>query len=377
MSETAGLHIVHGSRGRAEVPRLRSLAEILANPAALLPPRVIVPRLAWAGRVTLFAAREKAGKSTLLVAGASAASVGAPFLGEQTGLADTVWYSADGEADADLARRFVRFGAKPSAVWIPEGRPSLAELYPAIVGMRPRLFVVDTLTSATAERVRDANAPTDWTAILLELTALARATEAAIVLLHHASKSTGNYRDSTAIGAGVDVIVEMTAPAEDDALRALKAKGRWDLEAAFRVRLVGDSYELDSNAPSLDARVLALVQESPGLSTKAVRAGVDGRDEEVIGSLRRLERSGMVKDQGSGRCHSWHVGGGVPGVPRAPEQPAARGVPGPTLLGPEHQAVGRPAVEPTCGHGEQDWWTASGGNLVCGVCHPRPGEQAA
>jgi hypothetical protein len=62
-------------------PRVWTLAELLADPELLKPPPAIIPNVAFAGRLTLFAAREKAGKSTFIGAAAAAVSRGAPFLG--------------------------------------------------------------------------------------------------------------------------------------------------------------------------------------------------------------------------------------------------------------------------------------------------------
>jgi len=62
----------------------RSLAEILADPDVIRPPVALVPRMAWTGRVTLLAAREKIGKSTLAGAAVAALSSGVRFMGEPT-----------------------------------------------------------------------------------------------------------------------------------------------------------------------------------------------------------------------------------------------------------------------------------------------------
>src|SRR5437899_10234157 len=52
---------------------LRSVAQLLDDPDALKPPRAIVPRLAWHGRLVLLSGREKlSGKSTLMTAAAAA-----------------------------------------------------------------------------------------------------------------------------------------------------------------------------------------------------------------------------------------------------------------------------------------------------------------
>ena len=56
-----------------------TLRELLENPVEL--PPAVVPRLAWPGRSTLLAAREKEGKSTLMTAAAAAVSRGSSFLG--------------------------------------------------------------------------------------------------------------------------------------------------------------------------------------------------------------------------------------------------------------------------------------------------------
>src|SRR6185437_3394504 len=58
----------------------RMLPEILADPELLKVPPVVMPRLAWRGRVSLLAAREKSGKTTLVGAGAAAHSAGQVFL---------------------------------------------------------------------------------------------------------------------------------------------------------------------------------------------------------------------------------------------------------------------------------------------------------
>jgi len=57
-----------GAEAPREAPLTRSLAELLADPDALNPPEPVIPRLAYRGRVTLLAAREKAGKSTVFTA---------------------------------------------------------------------------------------------------------------------------------------------------------------------------------------------------------------------------------------------------------------------------------------------------------------------
>ena len=49
--------------------------------------------------------------------------------------------------------------------------------------------------------IDDAKDATSWSAPMLALTAIARETRTGLLLLHHARKSDGRYRDSSAIGA--------------------------------------------------------------------------------------------------------------------------------------------------------------------------------
>src|SRR5205823_9716466 len=79
------------AKDEAKLTRSHSLRELLANPAALQPPAPIVPGLAWAGRLTLVAAREGVGKSTLFAAVAAAVTTGGEFLGERCVQGTVLW----------------------------------------------------------------------------------------------------------------------------------------------------------------------------------------------------------------------------------------------------------------------------------------------
>ena len=76
-----------------------------------------------------------------------------------------------------------------------------------------------------------------------------------------------------------------------------------------------NSFELAGGTPSLDARVLLLIEQNPGATGKAVRDGVGGRAGDVDDALRRLVDRGAVRDAGSGERHEYYVAG-------APLQPA-------------------------------------------------------
>lgn len=388
---STALRIIHGA-SEAEPIRLRSLAEVLANPGALALPHVIIPRLAWAGRVTLLAGREKlAGKSTLAAAGVAAATNGRPFLGELSGLATAVWWSADREAEADVARRFVRFYANPNNVYLPPYDATLDDVMHATRGIgEPVVLVVDTLTAATVGLVLNANSASEWTPVLLPLIALARETDTAVVLNHHANRATGEYRDSTNIGALVDMVCRIEAVTDDPAVRVVRSLGRWPTDPTFRVRLEatpdGDDYTLDGGLPALDARAYTFVQGHPGATTNQVCAALNARRADGLAALQRLSRALNLRNQGTARHHEWYA---VPVVPTVPEPPPLSVVPRTpfTPVGgggsgtPAGQVVPltletrrepEPPATPACGHPAAEWWTDGEGCLKCGVCHPDP-----
>lgn len=296
--EAAGLEAV--TRDAAALG-VRSLLDILADPTALEPPEPVVPRLAWAGRVTLLAAREKAGKSTLATAAAASVSHGASFLGEPCPRGKVLWIALE-EHTADLATRFVHFQADAEQVFVLDRlNDPLADVAAAVEQVRPRLVVLDTLP-ALAALVGESPEPgssTDWTPIMSALTRPARDFDAAMLILHHARKSDGQYRDSTAIGANVDMILEMTEG--DDGVRKIKARGRWDV-GDYAVRLAGAQFELVSGELSIDAQILLYVERNPECSTRDVRANVKGkRANEIDAAIRRLLEAGALVNVGDTR----------------------------------------------------------------------------
>ena len=285
----------------------RTLAEILTDPDALSPPRPVVPRLAWESRVTLLAAREKDGKSTLLTAAAAAVTRGAPFLDGTASIGTVLWVGVE-EHPHDLAQRAVAFGADPERlVVLGLTEEPLEVLREAVEAIEPVLIGVDTLATWADRWVEDARSATSWTPVMAALTALARDTGAAVVLLHHARKSDGQYRDSSAIGAGVDVILEMSPHLEDPTMRTLKARGRWTM-SGFAVRLAGDAYELAGGELSLDARVLLYIERTPGCSLRRLRDGIGGRAADVDAALRRLLDRGAIGNEGLDGHHAYVVG---------------------------------------------------------------------
>jgi putative DNA primase/helicase len=284
---------------------VRSLRQLRQNPELLLPPTPVLPRFAWSGRVTLLASREKSGKSTTASGGAAAKSSGGRFAGVQLESGEVLWVSLE-EHPGEVVRRFDTFHANEDRVHVVDTLPdALDSLADAIRQVQPDLVVVDTLPALVQGLVRDPGSAAEWTPILLRLTALARETNAAILLLHHARKSDNTYRDSTAVGANVDVILEMAKVEGDPTARAFRPQGRWAMEP-FTLRLVGGHYEIGAGSVSTETLVLFFIQGHPGCSMKAVRDGVQGKAAEVDAALAGLLRQGLVEDRGDAGRHEYH-----------------------------------------------------------------------
>jgi hypothetical protein len=260
------------------------LSDLLAQPELLEPPAVILPHLAWEGRVSLLASEEKLGKSTL--AGQAVAHLvrGAGFLNGLAPARAVLWLALD-EPLPDLVRRLHRFGAR-SAVAIMTERPSALVLQQIAEELGAGLIVVDTLSEFADGLVEDQNAAEQWTAPLRLLRSVAQTTGAGVLLLHHTNRSTGKYRGSSQIGAGVDAILEMAADSADPMVRVVKSRGRVCLET-FRLRYSEEhGYELEGGElPNRPTSVLLF----PG-------RGPDGREQLVTDFRKTLDSIAVAAD---------------------------------------------------------------------------------
>lgn len=288
--------------------RVRTLREVLADPDVLTPPEPLVPRLVWRGRVTLFAAREKTGKSTMAGAAAAAVSNGTQFLDGRC-VRGTVLVVGLEEHIADLAQRLVRFAADEDRVLILDALDDIEDLGAHVIEHRPDLVVIDTLP-ALVERMRlDSGSATHWTPVMARIRRMAHATDCGILVAHHANRADGTYRDSSAIGAGVDVILEMREDADDPNVRRIRARGRIPV-SDFSLRYVEDPrppyFILEGGELSLDTRLLAFVDREPGCSTTRIRKGVSGRAEEIRNVLDQLADAGEVENRGPAQRSAWY-----------------------------------------------------------------------
>ncbi len=223
-------------------PRSRSLAELLANPEATQPPAVVVPGLAWAGRITLVAAREGVGKSTLFAAVAAAVTIGGTFLGERCTQGSVLWALVE-EHVSDLALRAVKFQTAPDAFYVLE-RPDdpLTTLRDEVDRLSPALVIIDTLHRFAGRAVKDKSQGDQWGTVMEALDTIARRGDTAVLMSAQAVKATGDYRDSSEIGHGVDVVLNLVRPDKTSTVRRLeRQKARWSVEDVT-FQLTGTTY---------------------------------------------------------------------------------------------------------------------------------------
>ena len=295
-----------------------SLRELLERPVELPPP--VVPKIAWPGRVTVLAAREKAGKSTLAGAAAAKVTRGERFLGLATTPGVVLW--ATEEHTQDVARRLSGFGADPDKLYVMVWRhDALAEIRADAQRLRPILVVIDTLAAVAEAVAPESGSSSQWAKVMRPLVRIARDTDCALVILHHATKADGSYRDSTEIGAAADVLQEM-AITEGGIVRQIKYWGRFG-RGSFALKLVGGEFELvtETDGSDLERRVLAFVEAHLGCSQRAVESGIGKRVGDVRQVLRELVVRGEIDDRGNGRNHEYYPRQGASQAPDAPAAP--------------------------------------------------------
>lgn len=285
-----------------------TLRELLENESIMRPPPPIVPRLAWAGRSTMFASAEKAGKSTLSGFISAQVSVGGAFLGDpcEAGLVLIIGLE---EFLGDTARRLRHFGADPDRVILVHQIPGDAKDRAAFVEQKireldPVLTIIDSLMAYSAGAISDAASSAQMQPMVQRLTDIAHTTGSAVIIIHHARKSDGRYRDSSAIGGAVDLIVEMFAPDEDadPTLRRLRARGRVPAPAVTDCRFDGDLYVLAASGTTapLETRIVRAVSERPGCSVNDVAEAVGARRSDVQACVTRMLAGGELRNEAQG-----------------------------------------------------------------------------
>lgn len=287
------------------LPVVRTLADFIQDPDAQRPPTAVIPRLAWTGRVTLFASSEGWGKSTLARAGAAAVTAGQAFLdGAPRPAGDVLWARLE-ESEYDCMISAQQFGADPNRfhVWTPGSAP-VPDLIETMRELQPTLTVVDSIQElavlAGVEKLDDAG---QMGRALLDLVRAGRDLDTAMLWLSQGAKATGRYRNSSWLGHVVDAVIEIKEPKPDSAVRELVVpKRRMDV-FGYRVELVQGRYRLltgprdvvEGEAPKLSGerkKVLRVLRAGMTWSQWAEAYG--GNANTFKKEVRELRRLGVV-----------------------------------------------------------------------------------
>ncbi|MFC1628426.1 AAA family ATPase [Gemmatimonadota bacterium] len=274
------------------------LKDLFNNPDLFKPPVHVADRFAFEGRVTLLAAREKTGKSTIASFITACVSRGRPFIGSPIKQGVVLYISLE-ENRGELCRRLKDFDANPGTIYILDRIENpFGDLAWAAEEIRPALIVIDSLPALVCSKNPESGSAADWTPIMQEITQVARRSESAILLLHHASKSTGHYRDSTAIGAGVDLIIEMHEKGNNS--RRFECKGRWDtknFDLEYNDENKNELYTLRQEDLPLEQRVILVICNNPGCTKQFVYDRVTGKTQIKQKLIDSLLIEGTIEDR--------------------------------------------------------------------------------
>lgn len=295
-------------------PPGRSAAEILADGSEGEVVETIGPPFMYRGRVALVSAREKHGKTSVVAGAVAAVTARQRWLGYPTRGGTVAWWSGATESTPrDVAQLVRQFGGDVARLHLVEetGDP-FALLERAARAWSPDVLVVDSLAALVTDLELESGDSQGWTRVMGRLRSLAITYNCAVVVIHHGNKASGEYRDSTAIGASVDVLVALQEGSVDEE-RKLKAVARWKIPT-MTVRLIQPQegpwrYEPVGSGVSTDALVLMHVEQRPGCSLRSVRDSVPGTNREKDEAVQRLLRAGHIEDRGGDRGRALHVVG--------------------------------------------------------------------
>jgi len=297
----------------------------------------VVPFLAWPGRITLMCAREKLGaKTTIASQGAAAASRGDRFgnIPTQPGIVlvlteeppETVKYRLSVQG-ADLSRIAVATIRDLTADGLRRGlKAQGAALAAAVAEISPVLVVVDTLARFAAGLVAKASESDSWGPLFLPLEECARGTGCAVLVLAHARKSDGLARDSTAITAAADVLIQTgsvnstTGRTESFTVTARSGVQAYDFAIedfdksteSYTIRALDGTAEQREAAKirkakrEAEATVKDYVYANPGKNVRWILDQVKGKSATINGALKTLESHGELKAVKEGRSTCYY-----------------------------------------------------------------------
>ena len=279
----------------------------MLDPKLLEPPVVVVEKIAWSSMVTVLAGREGCGKSTITREIALRSPRGRRWLcdgptDKPTGAGVVVWFRRE-EAPGHLGAHLLNLSGGDKVLFnLADCKDPSLEALVWCRQYRPTLVVrgsVDCLSAFVAGTLDSGDAQ-GWTAAMRPLVKMSNDFGAAVLMLHHARKSDGEYRDSTAIGAAaVDVVIEVERPEDDGAVsRKLRVrKTRIEGAESFAVtREPGIGCRLGEQAVSGADAIVEWIKVNQGRTrTAVVNAAYSGRRQDGFKLLPNLHKQGIIE----------------------------------------------------------------------------------
>jgi hypothetical protein len=210
-----------------------TLGSIMRDPT-ITEPVAMIPGLLMQLSTLLFYAREKVGKTTLLVWLMKQFALGLPVFGRRS-KPQTVLY-ASLEEGVHLVKMRMKEMKVPANAPIHILRTvrhatlsPLQVLEEAVVATKASVVIIDSL-SAYSVGSKAGNSSDAWNDALYPLSQMAASHRFSLVIVHHANKARGGeeFRGNTAIGAAVDVVASMSIPKNGDpTIRRIRFSGRY------------------------------------------------------------------------------------------------------------------------------------------------------
>ena len=272
------------------------------------------------GCTTMLAGREGRGKSLLALALAAAGGRGENVAGMvSVGSLKTLYVDAE-NGPQEAHRRVHGLSVEPDALVYVEAdgfslRHDFAELLALVVAHAPDLLILDSLRSLAPGL--DENDSQQAEAALRPAVRMTQQRAMATLILHHASRASGEYRGSTAIGAAVELGFTLSRIDEDpeaDRRRRLSCwKSRPAAEPPVRWLSIepvpGGGIRLSEAEPFVHERarprddrredVLAVLRDEP-LSERRIAEMAGGSRTTAQRILRDLEGEGLAQQTAEG-----------------------------------------------------------------------------
>lgn len=212
--------------------------DLTASPAK---PPVVLPGMAWSGRLSVLSGAPKAGKSTVLAQAIGCRLSGEAFAGESVAPRGPIALVTEEPLEM-LAQRLRLYGVgdgHKGAVYVASPAHGVERLVDAMHRSAPEVVIIDSFASwAVAGGCETLSDPAVMRRVMDTFRGLSEE-GVGVLVVHHARRSDGELADSRDIAASVDMITTFEAvdPEMDRCgarvsdLRRLSYAGRWPQES--------------------------------------------------------------------------------------------------------------------------------------------------